>query len=308
MYFVAIHSVNIIHSILVIIFMIQLLFPGAIGIISIYLIIITQLLFLSEFVVDILKYYFNSSFNIKLVKLIMAYEDSTDIKKTEIEIFIYGIVYCFYFQYKLYHNDFYQTIVSNDNINLSKYIEIKLSSYPILRKILDFIGKIIIEIYIWTLISLFIFFDSYFEISILFEIKLILFLIIVFQFLISIQKSESHHISLILNWIFLIYCSLNTILVYGYQIICLEYFEIEASNNYLRENLPSIGFSIYNGYLYYKFMPHFVCNFISVLYIWEMKRISLNSNKIDKIEKNILDKDKDENKKRKMIMKMTKMK
>ena len=304
MYFVAIYSVNIIHSILVIIFMIQLLFPGAIGIISIYLIIITQLLFLSEFVFEILRHYFNRSLDEKLIRLIMGNEEEKESKieseNNYIEVFIYAIVYCFYFQYKLYNNDFYQTIVSNDNLNLSKYIEIKFASYPIIRKTLDYIGKIIIEIYIWTLISLFIFFDSYFEISILFEIKLILFLIIVFQFLISIQKSESHHISLILNWIFLIYCSLNTILVYGYQIICLDYFDIKESDNYLRENLPSIGFSDYKGnYLYYKFMPHFVCNFISVLYIWEMKRISLNSNKIDKIENKILDKDKDENKKKK---------
>jgi hypothetical protein len=281
MYFLAIYSVNIIHSILVITFMIQLLFPEAIGIISLYLIIVTQLLFLSEFVVDMLKYYYNSSFDNNLMNLIMHYSNSTDIKETEIEIFIYGIVYCFYFQYKLYHNDFYQTIVSNENINLSKYIEIKLSSYPILRKILNFIGQIIIEIYIWTLISLFIFFDSYFEISILFEVKLILFLIIVFQFLISIQKSEAHHISLILNWIFLIYCSLNTVLVFGYQIALLDYFEIDQNSNYIKQILPNVGLPNYqNDNLYYKFLPHFVCNFISVLYIWEMKRICLNQIKL----------------------------
>ena len=303
MYFIAIYSINIIHSILVIIFMIQLLLPRLIEYISVYLIVIIQLLFFSEFVVDILKHYFFESFKINadLINLFMFYNEN-NINETSVEIFIYGIVYCFYIQYQLYNNDFYKDTVLDKDINLVNYIEIKLYSYPTLKNIIFFIGGIIIEIYIWVLITLFIFFDSYFEISILFEIKLIIFFIIIFQFLVSIQKSEKHRISLILNWIFLIYSSVNTILVYGYQIICLKYFKKEDSNNsdtpntfYNSNNtnsnttddsfslhLPSIGFSEYpEDLLYLKFLSHFVCNFISILFIWEMKRISLKSNNID---------------------------
>ena len=302
MYFVAINSINIIHAILVIIFMIQLLFPLLIEVISNYLIIITQLLYFIQFIIDIFKHYYLDSFNNNenFIELFMNY--NKDKTKTSVEIFIYGIVYCFYIQYTLYNNEVYKEIVLDDVINLSNYIEIKCIYYPKLKKIFFFIGRAILEIYIWILISLFIFFDSYFEISILFEIKLIIFFIIIFQFLVSIQKSEKHRISLILNWIFLIYSSVNTILVYGYQIICLKYFKKEDSNNsdipntfynsnntnsnttddFFSLHLPSIGFSEYpEDLLYLKFLSHFVCNFISILFIWEMKRISLKSNNID---------------------------
>ena len=277
MYFIAVRSVNVIHVILVFIFMIQLLFPKLIEYISKFLMIIIQLLYLSEFVMDILKHYYLEKFNefSDLIKVFMLYNETKE--KTAVEIFLYGIVYCFYIQYKLYNNDFYKETVLDEDINLKNYIIYKFSSYPNVKQILLFIGGIIIEIYIWILITLFIFFDSYFEISILFEVKLVLFFIIVFQFLKSIQKSEEKNISLCLNWLFLIYCSFNTLLVYGYQILCLKYFDGNQSSN-----LANIGFTHYEeDELYYKFLPHFVCNFISILFIWEMKRILLQSNKID---------------------------
>ena len=164
MYFVAIKTINIIHAILALIFMLQLLFPQLIEVISIALIIITQLLFFSEFAVDILKHYdyFSDKFknNKNLMKLFMDFNP----EKTEntLEIFIYAIVYCFYIQYTLYNNEVYKEIVLHDEINLSNFIEIKLFDYPTLKKIFYFIGRIILEIYIWILITLFIFFDSSF--------------------------------------------------------------------------------------------------------------------------------------------------
>ena len=292
MYFVAISSINITHSILVIIFMIQLLFPKLIEYISSHLIIITQILYFIEFIIDIFKHYFLADFNDNenLLKLFISYD--SDEKKTSVEIFIYGIVYCFYIQYKIYNNEFFKEYVLDEEINLSNFLEIKLYFFPTLKNIFFFIGNIIIEIYIWNLIILFIFFDSFFEINILFAIKLILFLVIVYQFLISIQKSEKKHISLFLNWIFLIFCSLNTLLVYAYQISCLNYFGITVSDddNYIKKNLPYIGFTHYKGILFIEFLPHFVCNFISILFIWEMKRIILKSNTIDKDNKNEIEK------------------
>ena len=272
MYFTCINSINIIHMILVIIFMIQLLFPELIVYISKYLIMIVQVLYFIEFVIDIIKRYNLDNFNDneKLMKLLMNYDKNPS--ETSVEIYFYIIVYLFYIQYKLYDHRFYKKVVSDDKVTLTNFILIKFHSHPKMRDILFFIGKIIIEIYIWILIILFIFFDAYFEISIIFEVKLILFFIIVYQFLISIQNTQKKHISLILNWIFLGYCSLNSFLAYGYQIICLDYFKKESEEE-TESNLPSIGFSIYKDKLYYRFLPHFVCNFISVLFLWEMKRI-----------------------------------
>ena len=151
MYFVAIHSINIVHSILVIIFMIQLLFPKLIEYISSYLIVITQLLYFAEFIIDILKHYFYKSFNenINLLKLFMVSdgvnEDNKDkdidITKTSVEIFIYGIVYCFHIQYKIYNNEFFKEYVLDEEINLANFIEIKLYNYPTLKNLFFFYWK-----------------------------------------------------------------------------------------------------------------------------------------------------------------------
>ena len=281
MYFICINSMNVIHLILVIIFMLQLLFPELIVLISKYLMMIMQILYLIEFVVDIFKTYYLDDFNSNEELLQVFINYNTDPSETSVEIYFYIIVYLFYIQYKLYNHSYYKNIVSEKKISLTNFIHVKFHSLPKLKNTLFFIGKIIIEIYIWILIALFIVFDTYFEISLLFEIKLILFFIIVFQFLISMQNTKKNYISLILNWIFLSYCTLNSFLAYGYQIICLDYFKDgsqEKTKSFIENNLPSLGFSHYKDKLYYRFMPHFICNFISVLFLWEMKRILLRNN------------------------------
>ena len=273
MYFISINSINIIHFILVIIFMGQLLFPDCISRISKYLTIIIQIFFFLELIIDILNHYLNSFFaeNEKLIKLIMTFD--TNSSNTSIEIYFYAIVYCFYIEYQLYnHSEIYKKYANNKKLNLNNYIKTKSLK---LKKIIFVIVEIIIKIYIFILISLFIFFDTYFELNILFEIKLFLFMIIVYQFLLSIQKSENTKISKKLNSIFLIYSSINTILVYIYQIISLEYFNIEEeSDNFFIKNLPIFGFSKYKEDLHIKLLPHFACNLISILYTFEMRRIA----------------------------------
>ena len=283
MYFICINSINFIHLILVIIFMIQLLFPKLIVYIAKYLMVIMQVLYFIEFIIDIFKKYYLDSFNEKekLIQIFMNYDSSAS--DTSVEIYFYILVYCFYMQYKLYDSPFYKNIVSDDKITVTNYILVKFDSLPRIKRIIFFIGKVLNEIYILVLIFLFIFFDTYFEISILFEFKLIIFLIIVFQFLISMQNKKKNYISLILNWGFLCYCSLNSFLVFGYQIICLPYFDEDSDPNE-ETNLPSIGFSKYKDKLYYKFLPHFICNFISVLFLWEMERILLKSKNADIFE------------------------
>ena len=279
MYFISIHSINIIHFVIIIIFMAQLLFPKIISFISKYLMAMLQLLLFSELILDILNHYFNDYFikNDKLIKLMMEYDVFSS--NNSIEIWIYLIVYCFYFKYQLLNNDSYKNIIFDKNINLPNYIKMKVPNLYV-------IGEIILKLYILLLISLFIFFDSYFELNILFEIKLFLFFIVVFKFLSYINNSDKKSFSMVSNWIFLIYSSLNTILVYGYQIICMKYFDIDESSNFFTKNLPSIGFSEYKGDLYYKFMPHLFCNFISILYKWEMERI-IKSNAAQNLKKDI---------------------
>ena len=311
MYFYANKEVNIIHLIFVAIFMIQLLSPQYIKKICLFIIILFQILYLVEYIMDLLKVYFYDNFlyNKDKIQFILVYyidEKNMDqsLSENSIEIFIYGIIYCFYIQFQLYHKESYQNLTLNKDINLANYIENDLIHFPIIQKILYFIGNVIVEIYIWVIISCFIFFSCYFEINLLFAIKLLIFLITVYQFCIFIQnhKFGEAKMDLKLSKILLIYSGINTFIVYTYQVLCLEYTDLEdkirinKEKYFLVGNLPNIGLTIYEDEnLYYNLLPHFFTNFLSLLYLWEMKRMSDKFNNINKIEKE--EKEKEKNKK-----------
>ena len=308
MYFLAVDSINIFHFILVIIFMIQLLFPTFLIKYSFIMIIFSQIIFLIEYIIHLFKSSNYSKNAIENIQLFIPFE--SDSKERAIEYSIYIAVYCYYIQYQLFNYDFYQQLVKDKYICLSVYIEIKFSEYNLIKTILFFIGKIILELYIWSLISLFIFFDSYFEISFLFAIKLLIFFLIVYKFLRLIQSEKPNIINLFLNWIFLIFCSLNTLSVYAFQLFCLKKFsindKIEYSTNFFVKNLPALGFYRYVNKtkdFHLKFLPHFMSNLISVLFVVEMKRLlkkekeeenekiyeaQFGSNKIDEMKNKLL--------------------
>ena len=306
LYIFTVDSINIIHGIFVLIFMIQLLFPIFMIKNSIIMLILSQIIFLFEYLVDLFKNieFFNKKS--KIIKLIIPFD--SDSRNISCEFLIYIIAYCYYTQYQLYNYDFYQQLAYDENICLSIYIEIKLSDYPIIRKILFGIGKIILELYIWTLIASFIIVVSYKEISILFAFKLFIFFIIVYKFLRVIQSNKPNHLSLLLNWLFLIFCSLNTIAVYAFQVLCLDFFSfgkmIPKSNNFYLINFPAIGYyRYYEKDLHYKFLPHFISNLLSVLFIGEMKRI-LNEDKINnKKKKGEINSDQIDNTKNRLLQK-----
>ena len=287
MYFVANKEVNLFHLIFVIVFMIQLLTPQFIKKLCIFIIILFQLLFFIEYIMDLIKVYDynNLKKRIDSIKFFLKYNFVEDDKNkslsdTSIEIYIFCIIYCFYIHYQLYNNELYQNLTLNKEINLPNYIEKKLTNFPIIKKILYFIGNIIIEIYIWVLICCFIFFSCYFEINFIFAIKLFIFFLSVYQFCIFIQKNKlgEGNIDLKLSRILLIYSGLNTLVVYTYQVMCLKYTglkeKIQNSHNFIVENFPNIGLTQYQDEnLYYNLLPHFFINFLSLLYLWEMKRI-----------------------------------
>ena len=297
MYFVANNEVNVIHLIFVIIFMVQLLTPYYIKKLCEFIIILFQLLLLVEYIMDLLKAYLSDNFKNNILKiqyfLIYNIDNDDSLFKTSIEIFIYVIIYCFYIHYQLYNNELYQKITLDKNINLTNYIETKLYRFPIIQKILYFIGNIIIEIYIWILISSFIFFSCYFEVNLLFAVKLFIFLLSIYQFCIFIQnyKFGEAKMDLKLPRILLIYSGVNTLAVYLYQVFNLEVTRlrdaINNSQNFFVQNLPNIGLTIYKDEnLYYNLLPHFFINFISLLYLSEMKRMS-NKYKILKDKEDI---------------------
>ena len=278
LYILSVYSINISHLILVIIFMLQLVFPKFMIKYSLVFIILSQIFFLIEYFVDLLKSPDYSKHTINLIKLFIPF----DLEEISIDFLLYIMTYCYYFQY---HSKNYKI---HENISMEMYIKVVFCNYPRLQKALFIIGKIIKEIYIWTLIVIFIIFNGLFEISILFAISLLIFLIIVFKFVKKFEYQKKKEISIISNYFLIVFCILNTLSVFIFQILCLDIFDfnekIITSDNFFIKNLPAIGlYRYFNNKLLLKFLPHFISNLISNLLKNEMKNIVQEEKTDDKI-------------------------
>lgn len=277
MYLVAVYTVNLIHVILVLILIFQIIAPGKLNGCYKMIVLIFQLLYLIEFIIDLLKIKYNETFNEYKTLLQFFFVYSGDIEKNDVEIFIYGVILCFYFQFRTSNIHSIKNILNNRKIVVGEFIQLKLRKYPIIQKYIFILGNTGLHFYLWSLIFLFIFFNSYFEINFIFGIKLIIFLICCYQFIYLVQ-TMSRYKSLdcvqLLNRILLFLCCINTLLVYLYQFLCKDFLNlkkmIEKNNSFFVKNLPNFGFTIYKEEnYYYNFLPHFMTTFIAVLYIWQ---------------------------------------
>ena len=280
LYLVAFNSANIIHLIFLLIFMIQLLLAESIHFICIWVIIIFQILYLIEYIMDLSKVYNYDNFKniniIKKIKFCLPFNEK--LEETSIEIFIYFVVYCFYIQYQLNNHKYYQQLIENENININNFINKKLSNYPFLKKVLFFIGFMFMNINIWVINLLFIFFVCYFEVNILFGIQLELFLISLYFLLLFIQDPKNKKLTLKTSKAILIYSGINTFVVYIYQIITYSFTDdeenTEESSNYILEILKYIGLiKIKENLFHLKLFRHFFINFLSILFLNETKRL-----------------------------------
>ena len=299
MYFVAVKSINIVHLFLVIIFLIQILLPNKIKNCFEIILCLIQFLFLFEIITDLLKVYYLEDFNKNkdFMNFLLIYTDK--LSDNNIEIFIYAVVYCLYFQYQIYNFPFLKRIIENNKITLGNFIEEKLQRFERIRHILFLIGNIILELYIWILIGLFIFTSCFFEISLIFAFKLAWFLLLSYNFLKKIQSPENGvEYSPFWHGLFLFFCCINTLSVYLYQFISddyLYYYEnIFVSKNFFVINFPNIGLTMYNrDDLYLTFLPHFGIIFIAVLFIREitsqLKKLSKENKKKKKKVKEVVD-------------------
>ena len=277
MYLVSVYTVNFIHVILVFILIFQIITPGVLNGCYKMITLIFQLLYLFEFFIDLFKIEFNDTFNEHKSLLQFFFVYNKDKKSNDIEFFIYGVILCFYFQYRTCNINSIKKILRNKNISIGEYIKLKLKKYPKLQSIIFLLGKIALHLYLWALIFAFIFFNSYFEVNLFFGMKLIIFLLCCYNFINSIQSSENLEFNtlILLNRILLFLCCFHTLLVYLYQFLCKDFLKIKdkiKSNktNFIIQNLPTLGFTIYEeDNLYYNFIPHFMTIFISVLYLWQ---------------------------------------
>ena len=296
MYFISMIRINIIHFIFILIFMIQILQPQIIKTYHTLIIIIIQLLFLFEYIVDITKNHYYDTFErkINLFGFLLTLDNddknenqnNTNNNKEEInininiEIFCYLAIYAFYIQNRLIHSTKYQELEKNEKISFENYINFKFKKHKTIKKVLFIIFDIMIEIYIWSMFLSFFCVCCLFEINLLFSIKLGLFFYVIYNYL---QKSQiiqkNIEISLKMNFFLIAYCCFNSFIVYGYQLLCLDlmhfYSHVKTSSNKIVQNLPSIGLKNYenDNELLYKLLPHFLSNFLSILMYNQIKLI-----------------------------------
>ena len=260
--------------------------------------ILIQLTFLFEFFIDLYKCFFVYSKSeeekkhiTEIMSFILNYKEGLNDNSCETLLFI--IVYFYYFDYQIYliknkkteHKDL-EELLNDDKITFYLYFKNNLK-YTFF--IYDYFIKIMNHIFIWIYTFVFIFFLCYFELNILFSIQLLLFLFSIYFLLQNIQtninstkKSHSFHKDIAVTYIFLIFSVANTFIVYLYQFICHDYLFNKIKDTFLLSpKLSYIGLKKYSGNLYYKLLPFFVINFISILFLKEFdsfqKRIEKES-------------------------------
>ena len=310
MYLVSVHTVNLVHLILVVIFIMQILLPKKMHYFYKLIISIFQLLYLVEFIIDLLKIYYYDKFNDKkdILKYFIVYTE--DKKTNDVEIFIFAVIYCFCFQYRAYRNKYIASLLENKKISFRNYLKntfskkndkdkeknelkIKINDNKgknILYNTVCIINDITEHAYLWFLVIAFIFFSCFFEMNIIFWVKLIFFFISLYYYIISIQapnkyrdvdnKKGNINITLyrIINKVIIVYCGLNTFVVFLYQFLKKESFDfqtyIDEKKNGFFLNLSIIGFTMYKEEnLYYNFLPYFMTCFIFMLYKRKTKKI-----------------------------------
>ena len=277
MYLVSVSTVNFIHVILVFILIFQIIAPGRLNGCYKIITLIFQLLYLIEFIIDFLKIQLFDFFNRNkdLLQFFFVYNVKRD--SNDIEFLIYGVILCFYFQYRTCNIYSIKKILKSKKVSVREYLTASLKNHKNWLSFLLFLGNHALHIYIWSLIFGFIFFNSFFEINLIFGIKLIFFLISCYNFIYLIQNiSKNTHLScfFLVNRILLFICCFNTLLVYLYQYLCKDFLKVKdkIKNNttsFFIQNLPNIGFTIYEEEknLYKNLLPHFITTFIAVLFI-----------------------------------------
>jgi len=255
--------------------MIQLIVPQVIRKICTLIIYILQLIILFEYIWYFYKVYNFGNLNNDLISLFLDYKtDAIQSKTTEINILI--VIYCYYIQKVNYKTAFY----NDEKLDFEVYILKKFEQV----KILTFLQ----EIYVWILFIL-IFLTVTFKVyRALFAIKLLFFSILFYKFLnLKNLKSIKKYI-----WIFILYCGINTMLVYFYQFRALKlfnpFFEFYIDNLFpdmITKNFKVIGLEIYSENLPENLLPHYLSNFLSILILWEISRICdlVDSNRVQKI-------------------------
>ena len=216
--------------------MIQLILPHIIRKISTFIIIILQMIFLFEYIWYFLKIKLNDGIDKDIITLFIYYNHDQVNSKT-IEISILLIMYCFYIQKVNYSTSIY----NNQKLDFEEFLAKKFKQI----KILIFLQ----EIYVWILfIFIFVLITCY-NIQLTFALKLFFFIILFYKFLnLTNLNAINKYI-----WILILFCGLNTLVIYLYQFKKLKLIEINIIKkledilpDFIKLNLQVIGFELYD--------------------------------------------------------------
>lgn len=157
-YFVSVTAVNVTHVVLVLIFVVEIIIPKQIRYVYKILVILFQVVFLIEFIIDVLKIHYFDEFNDnkKLLELFLVYRG--DKSKCDIEILLYGVIYCFYFQNTVCKLKYVKRILNDETITYENYFNNKFDKLPTLKSFINIIYMAALHAIFWSLIFFFIFF------------------------------------------------------------------------------------------------------------------------------------------------------
>lgn len=195
--------------------------------------------------------------------------------KIKIEYILLPILYCFYFEFQIYSSDLYKKY-DTKQYSFNVYLAQKMQNYPRCQVMLETMEFFFKGCYIWMLLGLLFMSIFLIDINVLFCLKLTILLLIVYKFVFLVKNSNITFIC----WIFVIYCWCNTMICYFYQFINLKLVKpyvdqgIGLLPDIVKHNLDLLGLKIYpNTELPLQFLPHYGSNFLSVLLLYEVRRI-----------------------------------
>jgi hypothetical protein len=258
------------------IFLAQLIFPQWIKRTIFTIIIITQATFIFEYIWNIIYLIADLDKNlINLVSIFVNFDDGESIDKS-IQTYLLLIMYCFHMQYVSYKSELFNN--DDQQYNLNSYIKRNLENFPNVRTFFDNAVSALHGLWLWIILLLLFISITSFSYYALFSIKLVLLFVIIY-FITHRQDDKDGLVKCI--WILIIYCSVNTILVYTYQFTRLrlikEWYSVSILNslpNLISYNLSVLGLEVYEDRLAFSFLPHYASNLLSVLLLCEIKRLN----------------------------------
>ena len=179
-------------------------------------------------------------------------------------------------QYQNYNSHLFKKYESKE-YDWNRYINSKLINYPKCLYSTQKTIEVICKCYIWIILLFLFIVIIMFDTNLLFSIKLVIFLFILYKFLDLSQTNVSETFIIKYIWILIVYCGLNTMVVYFYQFfgqgLLIESLSVPLPE-FVAKNLISIGIEIYSkNDLTKRFLPHYLSNFLSVLLLIEVKNI-----------------------------------